>query len=102
MSQFKPGDLALIAREDHPENMFRTVELLFLVENEERYRTPDGDMARNVAGSPIWVVSAEGLFHRSLAKGWYVAGWTQKAPYNLMPLRGDFAPEQQKSQEVSA
>lgn len=100
MSQFKPGDLALIAKQDHSENMFRTVELLFLVDHLERYLTPDGRWARNTAGGPIWVVSAEGLFHHNQIQGWYVAGWTQKAPYNLMPLRGDFQPEQQKSREV--
>lgn len=102
MSQFKPGDLALIAKEDHPENMFRVVELLFLVGDGEQYQNPEGYTNRNAAGKAVWVVSASGLFHHSRVKGWHIAGWTQKAPQNLMPLRGDFAPEQQKAQEVSA
>ncbi|WLH05409.1 hypothetical protein [Pseudomonas lurida] len=99
---FKPGDLALIAKADHDENIGRVVELLFSVEDGERYQTPDGVMARNVAGTAIWVVSACSLFHHHPLKGWYVAGWTQKAPCNLLPLRGDFVPVQQKDRELSA
>lgn len=98
--QFQPGDLALIAKQDHQENIGRVVELLFLVADGEQYQNPEGSTNRNAAGTAIWVVSAEGLFHHSTVKGWHVAGWTQKAPCNLMPLRGDFAPEQQKSREV--
>lgn len=100
--QFKPGDLALIVKEDHPDNMGRVVELLFLVGAGDIYQRPDGEKARNAAGIAIWVVSAVGLLHRRRPNDWYVAGWTQKAPYNLMPLRGDFAPEQSKSREVAA
>lgn len=99
---FKPGDLALIAKADHDENIGRVVELLFFVGDGVRYQNPKGVMSRNISGGGVWVVSAEGLLNKNSLKGWHVAGWTQKASSNLMPLRGDFAPEQQKSREVLA
>ncbi|VVQ29743.1 hypothetical protein PS943_01472 [Pseudomonas fluorescens] len=100
--QFKPGDLAIIVKEDHPENVGRVVELQFFVADGQRYKNPDGNYAVNASGVDVWIVTGDSIYHRSEGTDWHVAGWTQKADFNLMPLRGDFAPEQQKAKEAES
>lgn len=78
MSKFKAGDLALMKKAWHQENVGRCVELVCV----------------NAAYSKIiretaWIVKGEG------PGAWAPESW-------LMPLRGDFQPEQQKSREVPA
>jgi hypothetical protein len=87
MSNFKAGDLALIKYGD------AAGELVELVSR----HTTDGEVVRGVAdtfvadGGVQWLVS---WVHEG-AEGLYDEHW-------LMPLRGDFQPEQQKSREVPA
>jgi hypothetical protein len=91
MSQFKPGDLAIIVRafSDCSENIGRVVEVV-------EVDSPAID------DYPIHV-SAPGLIGRDQFTGdaeptsdcWCSAKC-------LMPLKGDFVPEQQKSREVAA
>lgn len=74
MSHFKPGDLALIIGTTgrRPELIGRTVQIV--------ERVP-------LISGPGWT--------------WMEGPWEERAcEKHLMPLRGDFAPEQQKSREV--
>lgn len=77
MSQFKPGDLALIIGSTgrRPELIGTTIELV----------------ARRISysGQVVWEWMDEARVEHT-------------AERHLMPLKGDFAPELQKSQEVSA
>lgn len=76
MSQFKPGDLALIVGSSgrRPEVIGRTIQLVEMVE---------------CRGGPGWMWMDGSLQEFTIEK-------------HLMPLRGDFTPEQQKSREVAA
>ncbi|WP_312910969.1 hypothetical protein [Stutzerimonas nitrititolerans] len=88
-NQFKPGDLAL-ALSGH--FMGRAVELI-------RFVMP-GDIVTSIDGKRSYV------FRPSSGRpGWHVAvgeDSTIEHERNLMPLRGDFQPERQKSREVEA
>lgn len=98
MSKFKAGDLALVVGSDYPENNGCQVELVAFVTH----------------GSHISSVRTEQDFHNVSGKGlWYVVGRVGNPSLELagesffeecqlMPLRGDFQPERQKSQEVPA
>ena len=100
MSLFKAGDLALIIGGDNPHEIGRQVELIQLVKNGEGY-TCDGFPRTiwNVAGSDVWVV--KGNVRSVLKGGSIVDGFTQKAPYNLLPLRGQFTPETERETELT-
>lgn len=102
MSQFNPGDLALIVRDNHPANIGRVVELQFMVSVGQAYTNPRGLKTINTAPLPVWIVTADGLCSRPVDGEWSAEGWTQKAARSLMPLRGDFAPERQQAREVNA
>ncbi|WP_339069649.1 NfeD family protein [Pseudomonas idahonensis] len=101
--QFKPGDLALIIgaiTEAGRDLIGRTVELV--------HKAPGGEHIRFdgrhwlAKGKDSWIVKGDGLIT--------VFGDGRVAPSdvclcaeeNLMPLRGDFSPEQQKAKEVVA
>lgn len=101
MSQFKPGDLALIVNS-------RTVAGELLIGKCVEL------VMRIAAGEKVFF---DGMYWRPLdADGWIVSGdsllmvkhdgsvvqnqFCMFAEKNLIPLRGDFAPEQQKSREV--
>ncbi|WP_395504737.1 hypothetical protein [Ectopseudomonas hydrolytica] len=98
MSNFKVGDLALVVGSDYPENNGCEVELIAYVKH----------------GSTISSVRTEQDFHNVSGKSlWYVVGRVGNPKLQLagesffeasqlMPLRGDFQPERQKSQEVPA
>lgn len=99
--QFKPGDLALIVRCAIPSEIGKSVEIA--------YEMPPGCPVIEFAGrhwvnpfsERIWIVSGELLLVRNHAKGRYEI--SDHAAYmggDLMPLRGDFEPEQQKAKEV--
>jgi len=96
---FKAGDLALIINDNRfSENIGRCVELRFLVAQDEIYISQEtGSFIKNTSGSPVWIVEGKGL--RSDV---FKNGWCQKAPHNLIPLKGDFEPVQQKDREVVA
>lgn len=96
---FKPGDLALITNDNFSDNIGRVVELQFMVRDGEEYEAPVGARAQNTSGQAVWIVTAEGLTTRRDGES-VVEGWTQKAQQKLMPIRGDFAPTEQKSKAV--
>jgi hypothetical protein len=101
-NQFKAGDLAIITNCWFPENIGRVVELSFIAPAGCRYVSPEGFVNYNTSGVDVWVVTAQGIYTSDHQRGKTNAGWTQKAERNLMPLRGNFAPDLQKSHEVSA
>lgn len=100
--QFKSRDLALIVgARRYVENIGKTCELVELLQPSEvsKWIDPqDGRAVENAAGAQCWLVIGDGLFG-----GWKnTRGACLVLPSHLMPLRGDFATEQQKSQEVPA
>ncbi|EME90393.1 TPA: hypothetical protein ACID5V_004145 [Pseudomonas aeruginosa] len=78
MSKFKAGDLALIVSAQYEENLGTVVQLVRV----------DGFYSL-ISGETSWLVEGEG-------RGCYCR---ESA---LIPLRGDFQPEQQKAKEVEA
>lgn len=85
--QFKAGDLALVIA-----GIFcgEVVEVMGWVTPGQIVESRKGDLFQLTAGSD---------------SGWHVCSRGNegiKAPHHLMPLRGDFAPEQQKTQAVPA
>jgi hypothetical protein len=98
---FKPGDLALIVgAHTTADNIGKVCELIeFLIpEQVSNWRAPeDGMRIKNGDVGPAWVVVGEGLL------SWCEQyGWSLVDPAHLMPLRAEYAPEQQKSREVLA
>jgi hypothetical protein len=98
MSKFKAGDLALIVGgERHTRNIGKVCELAFPVTPGMVFKNPVNGYRSTV---------------RSEKPGWFVVGDTLIADNGLgycliqekylIPLRGDFQPEQQKSKEVEA
>ena len=98
--QFKPGDLALIVGAHRfTDNIGKTCELAeFLVPNQvSAWRDPaDGRPVRNASGRECWLVFGEGL----VSSIQDTPGACLVMPVHLMPLRGDFEPEQQKTKEA--
>ena len=96
--QFKPGDLALIVNCEEPSNIGKCVELVELVQPGAMYRA-GRFLIENTSGVPVWHVVGEVI---SPCNAHVVVGHAQKVESRLMPLRGDFQPERQKSQEIQA
>lgn len=89
MSQFKPGDLALVINSGDEACIGRIVEILeVLIDTKKEYKAYGFTHGGLADGSPSAFVDFGG------DDIWLFA---QK---NLMPLKGDFQPEQQKSREV--
>jgi len=100
--QFKPGDLALIVRATHPDNLGKVVELLRRT-SEPRICLSDGGIARNDGSIVCWEITCESLTTTRGGVPMRIDAKFGAIPENnLMPLRGDFVPEQQKSREASA
>lgn len=98
---FKPGDMALIVgAHTMTNNIGKVCELVEILAPEQisTWRDPkDNCRIQNGDVGNAWVVVGDGLI------SWCgSAGWVAADPAHLMPLRGDFAPEQQKSREVVA
>lgn len=87
-SNFKPGDLALVIAGGF---LGQAVELIRFIQPGETVVSPTGKIYefRPKAGVGGWLCSSD-------------AEMVVKHEKNLMPLRGDLAPEQTKSREVSA
>jgi len=87
--QFKAGDLALVINHTFPPVIGTCVELIsrHLVGPVDRKDPMDPGVYEQEGGEAVWVVSADGSI---VWEKW------------LMPLRGDFAPDLQKSQAVPA
>lgn len=104
-NQFKPGDLAMIvgSHSRHSPNIGRAVELSMLVMPGDAFIAPDGRGAMNCTDVAVWLVLGEGLLAKNMNDVWIDRGGMSltQGKY-LMPLRGDFAPEQQKSRKVIA
>ncbi|RMP74164.1 hypothetical protein ALQ20_01293 [Pseudomonas syringae pv. atrofaciens] len=85
--QFKPGDLALVINHTFPPVIGTCVELIsrHLVSPVDRKDPMDPGVYEQEGGDPVWVVSDD--------KAIVWEKW-------LIPLRGDFAPEQQKAKEA--
>lgn len=98
--QFKPGDLAVIITKNTREaNLGRAVRLIESMGFPDEYQW-DGKLYVNTTGGQVWLIEVEGepletRFSTSVNRG-------PICEYKLMPLRGDFAPEQAKSREVPA
>jgi hypothetical protein len=92
--QFKASDLALITNHTFPEAIGRCVELVsrHLVGPVDRRDPADPSVYELDGGEPVWVVTSE-FFCEPGCIAW---------EKSLMPMRGDFAPEQTKSREVTA
>lgn len=84
--QFKPGDLALVIAGRF---LGQAVELIRFVQPGERVVSPTGKIYefRPKAGVGGWLCASD-------------SAMVIKHEKNLMPLRGDFVPEQQKAKEV--
>lgn len=103
MSQFKPGDLALVvgSRLGSSPNVGKVVELIQMVMPGDSFTTPDGFVRESGVDYPTWLVSAEGLIATTMSdRRIYCGGACLMQERYLMPLKGDFQPEQQKSREV--
>jgi hypothetical protein len=85
--QFKPGDLALVINDTFPPVIGTCVELIsrHLVSPVDRKDPMDPGVYEQEGGEAVWVVSEDKAI---VGEKW------------LMPLRGDFAPEQQKTREA--
>ncbi|MBA1301378.1 hypothetical protein JJD66_27500 [Pseudomonas sp. MF6751] len=95
---FKPGDLALIINSHkRPENVGKSCELVAFMAPGDRIEFEfDGNKAiSHIGANPAWLVAGKDVVG-SNGK----AGFALVRPQNLMPLRGDFAPEQQKAKEA--
>ena len=102
---FKPGDLALIvgSRLGASPNTGKSVELIQPVMPGGSFTTPDGFERRSGVDYPAWLVVGEGLVATTISDRRVCCGGACLIQERyLMPLRGDFAPEQQKSREVVA
>lgn len=96
--QFNPGDLALIIKSvKRPENIGKACELLaFLVPGDRLEFDHNGLRAiTHVGERPAWLVAGDGVIGSNGDVGFALV-----LPSNLMPLRGDFEPEQQKAKEA--
>ena len=99
MSKFKAGDLALVVGcNTNPKNLGKVVELIALIFPGEIFHAPDGrkylaDMDQHGGG---WIVQSENFISRDRQP------WGLVEERHLMPLKGDFQPEQQKAKEVEA
>lgn len=98
MSKFNPGDLALVVSGSTSSvNVGRTVLLLESMGSPVFYEW-DGERYHNVNGDHIWIIEAQG---EALVTRF--GDCAKRGPIGqrkLMPLRGDFQPEQQKAKEM--
>lgn len=97
---FKPGDLALVIDAAIESNLGMVVELIRKT-SDSTITLPDGGKVGNPEMKVCWVVAADGLVTTNKLKpDPFKVKYAAVPERCLMPLRGDFAPEQQKSREV--
>lgn len=89
MSKFKPGDLALTLVHDAEIPQGSQVELIEFITKGQVITTKGFPFVAPTAG---WLVTSHHIAPKKTAFG--IA--------ELMPLRGDFQPEQEKAKEVEA
>lgn len=97
--QFKPGELVVIVGSNSlTQNIGKHGELREYVEPGDIYLAPNGRMYRQDDVS-CWTISGEGL--SAVIDGEAVCfDFGIHEPRHLMPLRGDFAPDQHKAKEA--
>lgn len=89
--QFKPGDLVLVINHTYPPAIGLCVELVsrHIVGPVDRRDPMDPGVYEQADGDPVWVVAEmEGESGAIVWEKW------------IMPLRGDFVPDQQRANEV--
>ncbi len=101
MSNFKVGDLAIIVgTKSAHDTLGRTVELIEFLGDARFIVLGDGGIVNNADRNRIWLVRlTDGTYTDNLGES------SSEGPCReqwLIPLRGDFQPERQKSQEVPA
>lgn len=97
-NNFKPGDLALVIRANHPENIGRVVELVRFDDSELIDHAPYADTyTENPERLACWLVRGDLEVDRISGEsvGRISTVLAAFAQYCLMPLRGDHAPDQQ-------
>lgn len=96
---FKSGDqVIIIGANTLTQNIGKQCELRELVVEGQCYVAPNGEVYEH-KGSPCWTLVGEGLL--AIVEGELVEfGFGCHEPRHLMPLKGEFEPEQQKSLEV--
>lgn len=105
MSQFKAGDEALVVRSKLvPENIGRVVELVQYLTPGDLYVAPSNGETRYSTGEGwLCVGNVKGMGVRHSDGGvFFEEGHALFRERSLMPLRGDFTPEREKSSEVPA
>jgi len=100
---FKPGDLAMIIGATKLTDQIGVVcELVQFVRDGDEYQTPNNNLCQ--ARLSAWIVVGDSVsgryLERKTGKEVRTPGQALVSEKFLMPLRGDFAPEQQKSREV--
>ncbi|QLJ16257.1 hypothetical protein H0H12_10170 [Pseudomonas putida] len=97
--QFKSGDLVVIVGANSlTQNIGKHGELREYVEPGDTYLAPNGCMYRQ-DDVPCWTIRGDGLAAVIDGEAVYFDFGIHE-PRHLMPLRGDFAPEQQKAKEA--
>lgn len=95
--QFKPGDLALITA---AANFGRVAMIIYGHMGPDRIELPSGRFQLIPEGVMSWQIEAEGLVGTMLNGRQVIVGCMAYSSKWLIPLRGDFTPEQQKANEV--
>jgi hypothetical protein len=100
--QFKPGDLALIVGGNHPPfNTGRACTIVCLAKPGDKVNNPHNDARYLYLGDDVmWLVEGPSIENDSPDPE--DAGLDLIEDRFLIPLRGEFAPEQAISGEVSA
>ncbi|KPX44812.1 Uncharacterized protein ALO68_03874 [Pseudomonas syringae pv. helianthi] len=98
-NQFKPGDLAIIVGANSlTQNIGKQCELREFVTSGDFYVAPNGEVYRH-DDVPCWTLVGDGLV--AVVEGEVVdLDFGIHEPRHLMPLRDDFASEQQKVKEA--
>lgn len=97
--QFKPGDLAvIIGANSLTQNIGKRCELREFVRDGDMYVAPNGVVYQH-QDVPCWTLVGDDLV-AVVGDEVVSIGFGIHEPRHLMPLRGDFTPEQQKAKEA--
>lgn len=99
MSNFKAGDLAMLT---DPNNFGTTVELVSFHVGPHQINHHEGHCQTIPSGASGWIVRADAIVSENILGDFIPVRELAFREKWLMPLRGDFQPEREKSQEVPA